>query len=118
MSCVFDTSTHSKVNEKLLCGVIKKELKARLGCDILEDKANKLPHKIPTLEEYDASSGKGIPILVDYMDSPSSISTESILLQSLIRPINIRRLYVDKDNAQAAREIVKKLLSEGEENDD
>ncbi len=115
MSCVYETSAHSnRGNDYLLCGLIKKELKDKLGCDILEDTANKLPHKIPTLEEYDASSGKGIPILVKYMEKPSSISTESILLQSLIRPINIRRLYVDKEHVSAARKIVAELLSEGE----
>lgn len=116
MSCVYETSAHSnRGNDYLLFNLIKKELKEKLGCDILEDTASKLPHKIPTLEEYDAGSGKGIPILVNYMERPSSISSESILLQSLIKPINIRRLYVDKPHAADARRIVSELLKEGDD---
>ncbi len=117
MSCVYETPTHSnRGNDYLICSHIKKELKERLGCNVLEDTANKLPHKIPTLEEYDASSGKGIPILVEYMDKPSSISAESILLRSLIKPINIRRLYVEKPHAAEARKIVGEFLREGDDN--
>lgn len=55
-------------------------------------------------------------ILVNYMEEPSSIASESILLQSLIKPINIRRLYVDKPHATDARRIVSELLKEGDDN--
>lgn len=117
MSCIYETTVHSnKGSDQDIYRIIKGTLKSKLGCDILEDTANKLPHKIPTLEDYDASSGKGIPILVNYMEKPSSISAESILLQSLIRPINIKRLYVDKSNAVAAKKIVNELLNGGEDN--
>lgn len=81
----------------------------KLGCDIFEDTPNKLPHKIPILEGYDAISGKGIPVLVGYMDSPSNVASESLLLQSLIKPINIKRLYVEKRHAEKAKEIVSEL---------
>ncbi len=116
MSCVYETTAHSNHgNDYRLCNIIKKELKEKLGSDIFEDTASKLPHKIPTLEEYDASSGKGIPILVNYMEAPSSIASESILLQSLIKRINIRRLYVEKKHATDARRIVSELLQEGDD---
>ncbi|MEL7624103.1 MAG: hypothetical protein AAGU12_10980 [Clostridiales bacterium] len=85
-------------------------MKRELACDIFEDTANKLPHKIPVLEEYAANSGKGIPMLVNHMEEPSSIAAESILLQSLIKPINIKRLYVDKLHAADAKRIVAELL--------
>lgn len=117
MSCVYETTVHSnRVEDYFLFNIIKEQLKDRLGCDIVEDTANKLPHKIPTLEEYDAASGKGIPILVRYVDKPSSISSESILLQSLIKPINIRRLYVGKSHAEDAKKIVRELLKGGDDN--
>lgn len=116
-SCVYETTAHSDKNNDLrLCNIIKRELKEKIGCDILEDTPSKLPHKIPILEEYDASSGKGIPIMVKYMEQPSSISAESILLQSLIKPINIRRLYVEKQYAVEAKKIVSELLNEGDDN--
>ena len=111
MSCVYETPAHSNGNSDYqLCNMIKRDLKRELDCDIFEDTANKLPHKIPILEEYDASSGKGIPILVSYMERPSNIAAESILLRSLIKPINIKRLYVDKQYAAKARAIVSALL--------
>lgn len=78
---------------------------------IVEDTAEKLPHKIPTIETFDSSSGKGIPILVNYYDKPLSIADESILLVSLTQPINIRS-YVNKIHAEAARTIVSELINE------
>lgn len=117
MSCVYETAAHSNgISDNQIYLMIKRELKKKLDYDIFEDTANKLPHKIPTLEEYDASSGKGIPILVSYMERPSSIATESILLRSLIKPINIKRLYVDKQDAAKARTIVSALLKEEDDN--
>lgn len=111
MTCVYETNTHSNLgNDYQLFNIVKRELKTKLDCDMLEDTANKLAHKIPIIEQYDAASGKGIPILVHYMDKPTSISTESILLQSLVKPINIKRIYVDKQHATKAREIVSGLL--------
>ncbi len=111
MSCVYETPPHSSQGSDLiLYKVIKDKLKRELACDIFEDTANKLPHKIPVLEEYAANSGKGIPILVNHMEEPSSIAAESILLQSLIKPINIKRLYVDKLHAADAKRIVAELL--------
>lgn len=111
MTCVYETSAHSNLgNDFQLFSIIKRELKSKLNCETVEDTANKLAHKIPILEQYDAASGKGIPILVHYMDKPTSISTESILLQSLIKPINIKRIYVEKRYAVEAREIVSELL--------
>ena len=117
MSCIYETAAHSNgISDNQIYLMIKRELKKKLDCDIFEDTANKLPHKIPTLEEYDASSGKGIPILVSYMERPSSIATESILLRSLIKPINIKRIYVDKQDAAKARTIVSALLKEEDDN--
>ncbi len=116
-SCVYETTAHSnRGNDYIVFGIIKNKLRNQLGCDIIEDTANKMPHKIPTLEEYDASSGKGIPILVHLMDRPSSISSESILLQNLIKPINIRRLYVERNHVKAAKRIVCDLLNGGDDN--
>lgn len=117
MSCVYETSAHSNRSDgNLLLNIIKNKLQEELEHSILEDTANKMPHKIPTLEEYDASSGKGIPILVQYMEMPSSIGSESILLKSLIEPINIRRLYVQKSEAETAKKIVGELLNRGDVN--
>ncbi|MCK9217200.1 MAG: HD domain-containing protein [Firmicutes bacterium] len=118
MECIYETPTHcDSGNDLLLFDVIKNMIKEEIGCDIFVDTPYKIVHKIPIIEEYDASSGKGIPIIVDYMDRPISASNESILLQSLIKPINIKRLYVNKAYAKEARNLSKKLL-EREESDE
>ncbi len=110
MTCVYETTAHSNRESDLqLCNIIKKELQGQLGCDIFIDTASKLTNKFPTTEDYDAESGKGIPILVRYTDTPSSIASESILLKSL-KPINIRRIYVAKRYAADAKRIIGELL--------
>nr|WP_290463029.1 hypothetical protein [Acutalibacter muris] len=73
-----------------------------------------MAHKIPILEPYDADSGKGIPIISRYLNRPTSIVDESLLLSGLGKPINIKRIYVDKQHSQKAEEIVKELLWEEE----
>ncbi len=116
MTCVYESSPHSNArNDFQLFNIIKRALKEKLQTDIIDDTAIKLAHKIPVLEEYDAASGKGIPILVRYMDEPTSISTESILLQSLRNRINIKRIYVEKQSAAEAKAIVYDLLKGEEE---
>lgn len=111
MPCVYETPAHSGRPDVSLFDAIEKMINRQLKCKTQTDTASKMPHKIPTLEDYDASSGKGIPILLRHMKRPSSISSESLLLQSLIKPINIRRLYVERDRFTEAKEIVSGLLS-------
>jgi hypothetical protein len=118
MTCVYETNAHSDSgNDFLLYSIVKQRLSDELQCAIIEDTANKLVHKIPVLDQYDAESGKGIPVLVRHMDKPTSIATESILLQNLNKPINIKRIYVEKSYAPQAKRIVRELLKvRGEDN--
>ncbi|MBQ6480874.1 MAG: HD domain-containing protein [Anaerolineaceae bacterium] len=116
MSCVYETHTHYNKNtnsiDQQLYRMIKREIQKIPNCIIEEDEANKMAHKIPIMEQYDADSGKGIPIIWDYLDKPTSIADESILLSSLIEPISVKRIYVDKEHAVAAKKIIKTLLAE------
>lgn len=124
MSCVYETHTHANSNtgsnDQLIYNVVKNTLKEKLseGYVIEEDEAIKLAHKIPFMEKYDADSGKGIPIISTYLTKPTSITDESVLLSSLISPINIRRIYVDKKHAKEAKDIVKSFLAEEGDNDE
>ena len=112
----YETKSHcNQYTDSDLFMVVKKDLKAKLECDVIEDTATKLTHKIPILELYNADSGKGIPIIVDYMDKPKNIADESILLQSLIHPINIKRIYVDKNKSCDARRIIAESFNDEEE---
>jgi HD superfamily phosphohydrolase len=116
MSCVYETTAHSNANtnstDSQLFSSLKRELENRLPtCTINEDSASKLVHKIPIMEPYDADSGKGIPIISSYVKKPTSISDESVLLQGLVKQINIKRIYVDKQHAEEAKNIVREFLS-------
>ncbi len=119
MSCVYETHTHANSNtnssDLQVYRMILKKLKTDMPDAVVEeDEANKLAHKIPILEPYDADSGKGIPIISRYLNRPTSIVDESLLLSGLGKPINIKRIYVDKQHSQKAEEIVKELLWEEE----
>ena len=119
MSCVYETHTHTNSNtnssDLQVYRMILKRLKTDMPDAVVEeDEANKLAHKIPILEPYDADSGKGIPIISRYLNRPTSIVDESLLLSGLDKPINIKRIYVDKQHSQKAKEIVKELLREEE----
>lgn len=119
MSCVYETRAHANRNTNSLdlqvYGMVKQAIRSRLpGCTIDEDEASKVAHKIPLLEPYDADSGKGIPIISHYLDKPTSITDESVILESLIKPINIKRIYVDRAHAAEAKRVVRELLAASE----
>jgi len=68
------------------------------------------------MEQYDADSGKGIPIISNYLNRPTSIADESLLLAGLVKPINIKRIYVNRECSEKAKQIVKDWLdSESDE---
>lgn len=113
MSCVYETSVHSNSRADVdIFNIVKRALKNIPDCNVIDDYASKMAHKIPMLEQYNADSGKGIPIILRYRDEPTSISQESLLLQSLIKPINIKRLYVDKEHVEEAKQVVRGILQE------
>ena len=117
MSCVYESAAHSSsAADADVFNIVKRKLKNISGCNVLDDYASKMAHKIPMLEQYDADSGKGIPIILRHRDKPTSLSEESLLLQSLIKPINIKRLYVDKEHVEQARQVVRDIL-QGEGDD-
>ena len=114
MSCVYESGAHSKAgnsSDNREYGHVLRELQEKLpDCAIEEDAASKLAHKLPILEPYDAESGKGIPIISKHLKKPTSIIDESLLLKSLVEPINIRRIYVDKEHSKEAKRIVREYL--------
>jgi len=113
MPCVYETDAHSNSgSDTTIYNMIRKALEKDLNCEIIEDTASKLAHKIPILRQYDSDSGKGTPILTKNMNKPASISAQSLLLQSLIgKPINIRRIYVGGEHAKDAKNLVRSLIN-------
>lgn len=121
MSCVYETHTHANTNKNSsdfqVFNMLKTQLHTQLPDAIIEtDEASKLAHKIPIMEQYNADSGKGIPIISNYLNKPTSISDESLLLTGLVKPINIKRIYINKEYSRQAKKIVKECLdSESDE---
>lgn len=120
MSCVYETRTHTNGNTnssdlQVYRMLLKKLRETFPGVAIEEDEASKLAHKIPIMERYDADSGKGIPIISHYLNKPTSIADESLLLGSLTQPINIKRIYVDKEYSKQAKQLVRETLDTGED---
>jgi len=120
MSCVYETRTHANGNtnssDLQVYRMLLKRLKETFpGVAIEEDEASKLAHKIPVMERYDADSGKGIPIISHYLNKPTSIADESLLLSGLTQPINIKRIYVDKEYSKRAKQLVRETLDAEED---
>lgn len=115
MSCVYETRTHANGNTNSsdiqVYRLLLKQLKETLPDATIDiDEASKLAHKIPVMERYDADSGRGIPIISNYLNKPTSIADESLLLSGLTQPINIKRIYVDKEHSRQAKQIVREYL--------
>lgn len=115
MSCVYETRTHANSNTnssdlQVYRLLLKKLRETFPDATIDTDEASKLAHKIPIMERYDADSGKGIPIVSNYLNKPTSISDESLLLRGLVQPINIKRIYVDKAHSKEAKQLVREYL--------
>lgn len=115
-SCVYESRTHTNTGtnstDLQMFDLLKRELKKIPDCCIELDEASKLAHKIPLLESYDADSGKGIPIITPNLKKPSSILDETVLLRSLDRPINIKRIYVDREHVKEAKDLISGMLND------
>lgn len=109
MKMVYESPTHSNVQEKKMYNLIKKDLQNRFGDEnLLFDSADKMTHKIPLRHEID--NEKAIPILLDYSDEPSTISIESGIINKMTEPINIMRIYAKEDIANEAESFVKQRM--------
>jgi len=108
-SCVYQTSTHSNsTKETQWLNKIYDDLKKNLGNNaVWIDKAVKEPHKMPAIGRYDDPDGKGIPVIVSHSDTATNVIEESVLLQGLHSLISISRIYVDRNQKEKAKKIVK-----------
>jgi len=119
MTCAYDTGTHSDSKDNQTYAFVLRELRNNLDCELFEDHPYKPAHKIhdiPFYEMYNDESSKGIPIIKTHLKHPADILSESVLLKSLKdKPINVKRIYVEKCYEEAAKDIVKKFMNtEGE----
>jgi len=117
MTCVYETAPHHMSNsENALYSSVKKDIK-RAGIKSKRDSAEKLAHKIPILDLYNHDSGKGIPVLLDNRERPSNLLEESPILRGLENPINLKRIYVRKEDAEKAKAIVNEVFREDDDDE-
>ena len=109
MPCVYESPVHARKDPSynLYVNILKKEF----DVDSLEfDQVDKAAHKLsPSLINRNDDSGKGIVVIEEKTGIPSSVMDVSVILQSLVNPLNIKRIYAKKDDASAVRNRIKEL---------
>lgn len=97
MTCVLDSKPHGEKADRLNASIIYGILKKEFGDGVLFDSVDKAAHKFtPALLEPEDDSGRGIRILDETTGAVKNLMEESIILESIFRPISINRIYADR----------------------
>ena len=113
MTCVFESKAHAGKGEKTNAKVIYKILQEAYGDQVAYDSVDKAAHKLaPVLLAPQDDSGKGIMILDPQPRDVTKIMEESIILESIVRPINIHRIYAGKDIVGEVLAEIERLQSD------
>lgn len=117
MSCVYETPAHAGSAEENIFNIICKSLEKLCKKEnILIDSVDKAAHKLQPFyfatKDTSDDSGKAIIVLDRKTSKPRNLMEESRILNGIIEPINIRRIYVDKSEAGKARREIDSLFSE------
>lgn len=115
MTCVYETPVHSGSAEETNFRMVYNQLKKKLKDEaILVDEVDKAAHKLQPFyfasKDKDDDSGKSIIILDRKSSTPKNLMEESRILNGIIEPINIRRIYVSKDDVEKAKKFINDLL--------
>lgn len=112
MTCVLESKAHSgkadKVNARMLFNVIKEQYGDRVAIDSVDKAAHKLTPMILSAKD---DSGKGIMIFDEKTGEVRDIMEESIILDSIVQPISISRIYAQKEIASEVLAKIKELQS-------
>lgn len=107
MTCVHESKAHAEKSEKKTARLIFSLLISEYGDRVLFDSVDKAAHKLtPFLLEPHDDSGKGIMIIDEKAGDVKNIMEESIILESIVHPISISRIYVEKE---IAPEVIAKI---------
>lgn len=107
MPCVMESKAHSGKEGKLTCKLIFRELTKKYGDQVLYDSVDKAAHKLTPLLLFPTDdSGKGIRILDEKTSEVKNIMEESIILNSIVDPIAINRIYATRQIADEVRKII------------
>ena len=111
MTCVYESKAHAEKAEKVNAKIIFNILKDEFNEQILFDSVDKAAHKLtPILLNANDDSGKGIMIMDEKTGNVINLMEESIILESIIRPISIQRIYAVQKCADSVRKRIKGIL--------
>lgn len=110
MTCAYDSTVHSKQADTRTAKLISRDLKRDYNDSIYLDTVDKAAHKLaPTLLLPDDDSGKGIMIVDEKTGIVTNIMNESLILNSIVQPIVINRIYAKKEIADEIRKKIKEM---------
>lgn len=107
MTCVYESKAHADKADTVNAKMIFKILQPQYGDRIMYDSVDKAAHKLtPALLAPTDDSGKGIMIYDVKTGEIKNLMEESIILDSIVKPISIKRIYAAKD---IAAEVIDKI---------
>lgn len=110
MTCVYESKAHADKADAQNVRIIYNILKASFGEKVLYDSVDKGAHKLaPILLLPNDDSGKGIMIIDQKTDEVKNIMEESVVLDSIVKSISIKRIYAEKEIAEDVKRKIKEL---------
>ncbi len=113
--CVYESTAHATSSEVSNFTMVFNMLSKELGQGtLMEDRIDKAAHKLtPRILPHDDDSGKGIHIIDNKTGEVEDLMEASLLLDSIVKPISIRRIYVPKESEARALTFLKEIKSGG-----
>ncbi len=113
MSCVYESKPHAEHADDTVYKLILKSIETKYKGHILYDSVDKAAHKFtPKLFSHEDDSGKGLMIYNEKTGEVTNIMDESIILESIFKPISIKRIYADKSVHDEVLNEIKELFSD------
>ena len=107
MSCVYESKPHSNKTDVRITKLILNSLKIDFENKVIDDKVDKDAHKLtPALLVHGDDSGREIMIFDPKTGNVNNIMEESIVLNSIVSPISITRIYAEKS---ISAEVINKI---------
>ena len=113
MSCIYETTAHANSDEgnnyKIINNLLKKEFNTdKIYCNEVDKAAHKLQ---PLFMVTNDDSDRAILVIDGKTGLTKNVMDESLILKGIIEPISIKRIYVTKDIANQAKDIIQKIQS-------
>lgn len=113
MSCIYETTAHANSDEGKNYKIIYNLLKNKLNIDkIYCNEVDKAAHKLQPLFMSDKDdSDRAILVIDEKTGADKNVMDESLILKGIMEPISIKRIYVTKEIARQAKDIIKEIQS-------